>query len=312
MRRTKIQIVLAGLLLVGCFESHIGTGAPRPDGGVDTGFPDGGFPDGGFPDGGFPDGGFPDGGFPDGGFPDSSRPDGGPVDSGRPDGGPPDVAIDAGPPSRALRCGSGTRLVVAHEPSLDFIREWTLEMWVRLNGAPGSYMSLKGDPTAFTRTHFRVEHLMGGVIQAGYIADQPRLVSATIPLNQWVHLAIVVELIPGNRLAMGLLVDGVRVDTQVYPNDQREALNDGDWRLCNHGGDIDEVRLWTIARADSVIAARRNMRFATAQPSMEAYLPLEEAGQIAIDRTGRGHEGVLGALTTPDGLDPTWINTGPI
>ncbi|MEM9195305.1 MAG: LamG domain-containing protein [Myxococcota bacterium] len=310
---------------MGCYESRLGDddpfreGGTRPDGGgFDSGFVDGGFVDGGFIDGGFVDGSFIDGSLVDGSFIDGSLVDGSLVDGsvsdgGRPDGPIRDGGIDGPSPdativSRALRCTSSTQLVVAHEPTLDFIRDWTLEMWVRVRG-PG-FISIKGDSSNSGRNHFLIQHLMGGVIQAGFSSSTFRGVTGMLPMNRWTHVALVVEEVAAG-VNIRLLVDGVRQVSGTASNDQRDALNDSPWRLCAFDGDLDEVRLWTIARSDSAIAASRNRRFTTPQPSMEAYLPLEESGQITIDRTGRGHEGILGILTTVDSVDPTWIDDGP-
>ena len=55
------------------------------------------------------------------------------------------------------------------------------------------------------------------------------------------------------------------------------------------------------------------MRVPFGSAGLAVYWPFEEApGQIALDRSLRGNDAILGALTTPDDRDPAWITDGPI
>ncbi len=111
---------------------------------------------------------------------------------------------------------------------------------------------------------------------------------------------------------MTLYVNGVDTGSWAAPNSLFDAINDQPILMGGFEGDIDEVRLFTFARTASAVRTTMNTRLSPPPPGMEAYWPLEESGQIVLDRTLRGNEGVLGDLTFPDPADPTWITDGAI
>jgi len=83
------------------------------------------------------------------------------------------------------------------------------------------------------------------------------------------------------------------------------------------GGWIDEVRFWSVARSQTDIAADRFKSFADARPGLVGYWKFNTgAGQFAVDSSGYGNHGQLGADTLPagDSADPLWttfVNSSP-
>jgi hypothetical protein len=307
MART-LSTLFAALLSSGCYTSHLGVGTTDDD----SGFPaDGGF-DGPRPrDGGPPDSSI----FPrDSDVPPDARPrDSSPRDS-RVDAPPRDSAadtrpVDSGRPSRALSFGRGDRVFVARSVTLDITSSHTYELWIRPR--TDGLVLHKGEIAEGERYQYLVEVREGFVISGCATEEGEALVRAPIRMGVWNHVSVVIDVNPMSA-ELVLYVDGMESARAFFPNTLFAAINDRPFLMGGFTGDIDEVRLFTFAR--TALEVRRTMltRLTPPPPGMEAYWPLEESGQLALDRSLRGNDGVLGDFTFPDGADPTWINDGPI
>ena len=302
----------SGRLDAGRFDGGRFDGGRPRDAGFDAGRPrDAGFDAGRPRDAGF------DGGRPrDAGF-DGGRPRDAGFDAGRPrDAGPRDAGrIDAGRRSVALRFERGEVLVVADDPRLDMTGDHTLEMWIRArpSGGPNGSIAIKGS-RATDRFMYGIG-IEGDMLVAGFgRAGLARVTWAPLERGRWVHVALVVDVLDAMTVEVRLLVDGFLAGNTFYPNDLFESVNDAPLVFGGGGyeGDIDEVRLWRSARPASAIRANMFTRVSGGLPGLEAYWPLEERGQLALDHALNGHDAVLGTLTTPDAADPLWIADGAI
>lgn len=220
------------------------------------------------------------------------------------------VPDDSGVPSWALGFASGDFLVVAADPTLELVDTWTFELWIRPRG--DGTIAIKGDRTAGSY-HFFVAYEAGEVVVGWSARREQRHLRAMVPLDRWTHIATVGVASPA-FVEMNLLVDGVVVNGGLFPNDLPDSLNSSNFVFGGgFNGDIDEIRLWTVARDESSIAGAMLRRLDIVPPGMEMYLPLEErGGQVALDRALRSHDAVLGSLVMPDSNDPAWIGDGPI
>ncbi len=80
----------------------------------------------------------------------------------------------------------------------------------------------------------------------------------------------------------------------------------------NWVGEIDEVRLWSVARTQEQLASFRFSPLLGTEPGLVAYWRFDEAaGQSASDATGNGNQGQLGALPIVDPADPSWTGQSP-
>jgi len=315
-----LLVITALFASSGCYVTH-SSGGPERDATVD----EGGTPDEGFDADVVPDSGFdadrpdrPDSALMDSSF-DSTRVDstrvdsGGPPDTGTPgDSGALDSAppIDSGRPSRALSFGRGDRVLIAPSVALDMTTSHSYELWVRPR-ADGLVLH-KGDVRLGERYQYLIE-IRGGTVLVGWSTEDGEVHhAAPIAMDTWSHVAVVIN--ANVRTAtLTLYVNGVLYAPRRYRNTLVNALNDQPLLMgAGFVGDIDEVRIFTYARRMAEILSTMNARLSPVPPGMEAYWPLEERGQIVIDRTLRGNEGVLGNRTFPDDADPTWILDGPI
>jgi hypothetical protein len=236
--------------------------------------------------------------------------DSGRMDSSRDSRPPRDTRpMDAGRPSRALSFERGDRVFIATSVTLDITDSHTYELWMRPRA--DGYVLRKGTVAMGERYQYLIQVQSGAVIVGWATEASEALLRAPIRMNVWNHVSVVVDADP--MLAqVTLYVDGFEMASALFPNTLFDALNDQPLLMGGFTGDIDEVRLFTFARAATAIRSTMNTRLSPPPPGMEAYWPLEEAGQIVLDRTLRGNEGVLGDFTFPDPADPTWITDGPI
>ena len=300
--------------------THFGTGPEPGDGGPDVGSRFDGGVDADRVDGDTrPDSAFVDARRIDAEPPPPPPPppprDSGPVPvDARPTDAPPADAdpppVDAGTPSRALAFESGDRVLIAPSVALDLTTSHTYELWVRPRG--DGLVLHKGDVRAGERYQYLME-IRGGNVVAGWATEEGEAqVAGPITMGVWTHVSVVIEADPGVAF-LTLYIDGVSVARRRYRNTLFDALNDQPLLMgAGFVGDIDEVRIFTYARRAWEIPSTMWSRLSPVPPGMEAYWPLEERGQIIIDRTLRGNEGVLGNRTFPDAADPRWIFDGPI
>jgi len=250
----------------------------------------------------------------DSGMDSDVRPDSRPRDTSPGDSRPRDTSrdappVDSGRPSRALSFERGQRAFVSPSVTLDLTGSHTYELWVRPRG--DGLVLHKGDVTADNRYQYLVE-IRGGTVVVGWATEEgDALVRGLIRLGVWNHLSVVIDANPMSA-SITLYVDGVEAESFVFPNTLFDAINDHEFEFGGFSGDIDEVRLFTFARTASAIRSTMRTRLSPPPPGMEAYWPMEESGQIILDRALRGNEGVLGDFTFPDPADPEWIRDGPI
>ncbi|MCZ7687011.1 MAG: hypothetical protein M5U28_53025 [Sandaracinaceae bacterium] len=289
--------------------------AGRRDSGTrDSGLRDSGTLDAGRRDSGTRDSGTRDSGTFDAGPPRDSGPrdsgtrDSGPRDSGPLDSGPP--PIDAGPDRPALRFSRSTFFGVGDAPSFDLANDSSFEVWVRSRETGDIDYCGKGDSMA----RDLIVGQRAGVFVVGwrvgverYLVDGPM-----VPFDTWTHIAVVRRLdAAAASHAVELYVNGVFVNGATFPR-LVDAFNDRPFRCGFANADVDEVRLWRVARSGADIAANRGRRISGGIPGLLSYWRLDERGQILTDYTAMGRVGILGFLTTPDPGDGTWIVDGAI
>jgi hypothetical protein len=286
-------------------------GGPRDGGPFDGGLRDGGLRDGGLRDGGLRDGGLRDGGRRDGGLRDGGLRDGGLRDGGRRDGG----AIDAGRGSPALRFTPGDLLFVPDRPALSVGTGSTIELWMRARGA--GLVVRKGQDSGQQHHTIRLEETPTGIdLVVGWVTISVARREVRVPftpfLDRWTHVAMAIERAPEGRLRVLLYVDLTLVATGEFPDDISDAFNTEAMVFGRFDGDLDEIRIWGSVRSISSLTDNAFRRFPAGTAGLAAYWPLQEApaGQIALDRSLRGSDAILGELTTADDADPRWITDG--
>lgn len=114
--------------------------------------------------------------------------------------------------------------------------------------------------------------------------------------NTWHHVAFTFD---GKATAV-LYVDGVAVDTQMNPPDERTPTSvwlgtfDGTRNLF--AGQMDEVRVWNVARTAAQVAADRAHTPPGSVAGLVAYWTFDDvdSGGHALDASGNGNTVTLG------------------
>jgi hypothetical protein len=285
------------LSLAGCYASHESArGRPPGEGGL------------AFDAGRLPDGAIV---LPDGRVvaPDArvERRDGGPligVDAFVP-------PFDAGPNKPALRFGRSTFFDTPGDLVYDFAGDSTFELWVRSREVGSRDYCQKGEMTG-ARDFIvgqRDGHFVGGW-QFGEanlaIAEEP------LELDRWTHVAVVRRLsAAGDAHDIELYVDGELAGSAFALPDLDRTFNVHELRCGFADVDLDEVRVWRVARTQDEIIADMSRAIRRPGELLVSYWRMEEGGQILLDYTGRGRVAILGSLTIADDEDPIWIFDGP-
>jgi hypothetical protein len=73
-------------------------------------------------------------------------------------------------------------------------------------------------------------------------------------------------------------------------------------------GDIDEVRIWNLARTPADIQAAMNVRLSGTLGGLVAYYRLNDgSGQTVTDSSGNARNALLGTKGSVQILDPSWM-----
>ncbi len=208
-------------------------------------------------------------------------------------------------------CGMGLSLDGSDDwvnvPNLVLPGDFTVEAWVKLSPGISAVDALIGQE--------------GGGPDINFFGGKARLYSATAPFdvvvagttmqaNTWVHVAISRS---GTSLSLYLngLLDGTGTWSGSLPV---QALGRGNQSALGYlEGELDEVRVWSVARSGSEINANYNQSVASGSTGLAAYWTFNESGQAVADESGSGNDGLLGVGAGTGSDDPSRIvSTAPI
>lgn len=184
----------------------------------------------------------------------------------------------------------------------------TLECWVKfrtLNGHAQFFISKGGHTQGAYNIYLMDESIFVFELDAftDHRVDCPPV---TLSAEKWYHVAGVYD---GNKIRVTLNgetigekeIGYVRIGTTDPLFFNRHL--DYSWPFS---GDLDEVRLWSVARTDAEITSTMNMELNSAPGLVGAWHLNEGEGQIFKDSAG-GHDGYLGASQGVDENDPKWV-----
>jgi hypothetical protein len=133
--------------------------------------------------------------------------------------------------------------------------------------------------------------------------------------GQWHHIAGVYNVSGTKRI----YIDGTLEDTQPAP--VSIPANTAPFRVgylydnncCEqYQGQVDEVRVWDIARTEAEIQSTMHTPLIGVQPDLVGYWKLDEgSGQTAFDSTAYANNGQLGTTPGADPSDPAWFLISP-
>jgi hypothetical protein len=177
----------------------------------------------------------------------------------------------------------------------------SLEMWVKFpSGTPDQdFIVLRMDLHSGVRLG-----TSGGTIAVRRVyVDRVLAQAPTLPpVDNWHHVAYTCDVPNGpSSLQVNVLyVDGVAVDTETQQTDTRTPTSawlgsiDGTTNL--YKGEMDEVRVWTVARSAADVQADMHHRPAGSEPNLVAYWTFDDTmpGAHSADDSGLGNDVTLG------------------
>ena len=208
-------------------------------------------------------------------------------------------------PSNALYFdGINDSVKVSHSSSLDLVNQWTLEAWVfrnttgRIDPIIEKYnwqAGFGGFNLRVTDTNKLIANVINGV-NANAVES-----NITINSQQWYHVSATFD---GSQKTLKLYVNGVLVgvntDVTITPISSNVSLKIGERgddlqpRYWYFNGQIDDVRVWNVARTQAEIQANLSQKLTGKEQGLVGYWNFEEnTGNTINDLTANKNNGTL-------------------
>ncbi|MFB2804482.1 LamG-like jellyroll fold domain-containing protein [Microcystis sp. BLCC-F209] len=222
-------------------------------------------------------------------------------------------------PSNALYFdGINDSVKVPNSSSLNLVNQWTLEAWIFRNttGRIDPIIEKYNWQAGFGGFNLRVtdtNKLSSTVVNGvNFNAVESNI---TINSQQWYHVSATFD---GSQKTLKLYVNGVLVgvntDVTITPISSNVSLKIGERgddlqpRYWYFNGQIDDVRVWNVARTQAEIQANLSQKLTGNEQGLVGYWNFEEsAGNTVNDLTANKNNGTL-----TNGVQRTVANSNPI
>jgi murein DD-endopeptidase MepM/ murein hydrolase activator NlpD len=209
--------------------------------------------------------------------------------------------------------------------ALDFSGDMTIEFWIRTTSAYGggawhdAQWILDKDMPWGGNPDWAVVAYNGHIVfnngnPGGN--DQPLQSVQAVNNGSWHHVAITRNTSTGNGLTT-IYIDGVQDTSGLFsiasignPFALTVGVEGGPGSLNPRAfrGDLDDLRLWNIARSQAEIQEKMNVRLQGNETGLAGYWNFDEGeGQIVGDGSPYHTNGQLGSYPSSDDGDPEWI-----
>ena len=193
-----------------------------------------------------------------------------------------------GPGNVLIFNGPTNQMAIAHQ---DLPPPWTAELWVKRHKSPGSSAPLLLSANAALKLEQFGSSRQVGITRYG-VSDQSFDVST--PTNEWVHLAFV-----GSSNQISLVVNGNLIDTLPFSIPLPLEAFGWNSRSTNEQlrAEVDELRVWSIARSPASIRAHLGRRLSGTEPGLISYWRFDEPGGLTASNSVP--DGPRGSLVAP-------------
>jgi hypothetical protein len=214
--------------------------------------------------------------------------------------GAPASPVDAGPPGNSALHFNGTTdyatTGTAGFPSA--LAPQTISLWVRYSDASSTqtFVSLRKDFASGVHLGIHDGTFAAWTVYAEHtLAAAPVIPSAGV----WHHVAYVLEVSDSGADSNMLYIDGVLSATSAATPDDRTPFTSsiGAFNQTSEAfaGDIDEIRIWNIARTSQEVGEEMRGEVNAQEPGLEAYFNCNAiVGTHVPDQSGNGNDATLG------------------
>jgi hypothetical protein len=198
--------------------------------------------------------------------------------------------------------GTGDYVSVADSASLSMTQQVTVSAWVR----PNSSIATKAIVVKDGSYRLVTDGSGNPICQVNNGSWQTAATSSTaLSLSVWQHVVCIFDGTTQSIYINGALKGSS--DATVSIADSANALrigSDSGGTYGDYNGRIDSVRVYNKALQASEVTTLYNW-----QPSAVGWWKMDEGtGQNIYDSSGNGYNGTLGATTSVEAVDPTWVN----
>ena len=184
----------------------------------------------------------------------------------------------------------------------------TIEMWIQ----PGNFDEQRspyakmdsGEGSIAVNTDATVTYYYGNSTELGQF--QEFNTTTKLPANMWSHLAAVRDL---ENKKLYWYINGEVESAEAQYDEPMAAEGStfiGQGFMNNFLGQIDEVRIWNVARSGEQIEANMDATLAGDEEGLVGYWRFNEGyGDIAFDETSNGNNGQLGGGNAAN--KPQWV-----
>ncbi len=201
------------------------------------------------------------------------------------------------------------------------LKSFTLEAWVKVEGTgitassgSGGLIAVpiitKGRGEADAPSNVNMNYFLGIDVNRKLTADfeedagpnHPIISKAAIPNGAWIHVAVTYEPVSAVwKLYINGALDTVKdigsnkvpADVSIQPAAIGSALNSTNTPDGYFNGEIDEVRIWNVARTDSDIARNYRSELTSGTGLVARYGMNEGSGTIASNSINSASNGTL-------------------
>jgi hypothetical protein len=196
---------------------------------------------------------------------------------------------------------------IPHNAALNPTTALTIEMWVRLDTPfpPQSCRSLIGK--GFTQAYW--VGVCGSTLRTYLHGSGSSVDGGTVPPNVWVHIAVTYD---GATLTHYINGANVRQVPGFGPPTTSASPvrigSDVSWQY-SPAGDIDEVRLWNVARTQAQILSTKNVAINSPQTGLVAVWPLDGNGNAVVGGFNGNPNGTTSFQSIPEPPAGPWLTT---
>jgi len=196
---------------------------------------------------------------------------------------------------------------IPHQPELSFAADspFTIELWLKPTAAPTVWHALgKRSGCGGAGNHYQFARDAGSLVSFGGTGCGLGS-NRDLPLGTWSHLAVTSD---GMTTRLYINAQLVNEKDCTVAEQNAEPLKIGASGSCTQTfpGEIDEVRIWNVARTAFEVDHFRGCTFEDSPEGLIAYWKFDEAGasQQIVDSSASGFDGTLGADANAANDDP--------